>query len=59
MVVNKKRKKIFLYFFLCGTDISLKSNQYSVITLDLKTVICQHAYHLLEKHLMSYCISQT
>ncbi|EGN00081.1 hypothetical protein HMPREF1018_04675 [Bacteroides fragilis] len=34
-------------------------NQYSVITLDLKTVICQHAYHLLEKHLMSYCISQT
>ena len=25
MVVNKKRKKIFLYFFLCGTDISLKS----------------------------------
>ena len=24
MVVNKKIKKIFLYFFLCGTDISLK-----------------------------------
>lgn len=34
-------------------------NQYSVITSGLKIVIYRHAYHPLEKHLMSYYTFQT